>query len=83
MKTPITKAVDLLRKWPLIMEKVEQIRKKGFQVIQNGDHTIIKPHQGISVKGFKKIEVLESGSYESVVKAVTLYNEWEAEAYKA
>ena len=67
--------------WSLIMKRVEVLRNQGLRVIQDGDRTTIKPVTGCSIKGFKKIDILEKGAYESLYKALSLYYKWEASAY--
>ena len=69
------------KNWDLIMKRVEVLRNQGLRVIQDGDRTIIKPVTGCSIKGFKKIDILEKGDYESLYKALSLYYKWEASAY--
>lgn len=67
--------------WSLIMKRVEVLRNQGLRVIQDGDRTTIKPVTGCSIKGFKKIDILDKGAYESLYKALSLYYKWEASAY--
>ena len=63
--------------WNLLMSVIDKIRSEwGNDVILNGDLTVIKKTKGFKTKGFKKIEVLESGSIQSAYKAVLLYIEW-------
>jgi hypothetical protein len=63
--------------WEWLMPVIDKIRSEwGNDVILNGDLTVIKKTKGFKTKGFKKIEVLESGSIQSAYKAVLLYIEW-------
>lgn len=65
------------KSWNALMEVIEKIRDKGHvRVILDGDITIIKPYEKITVSNFKKIEVLENGSFKSAYKAVEAYIDW-------
>jgi len=63
--------------WNWLMPVVEKIRTiPGMDFMINGDHSKVVLIKNVSVKGFKKIETLESGSMQSIYKTAVKFIKW-------